>query len=73
MFQKKKKRDQCIVGEPGRGPTSEMLINFEYQDRKVIITNRDVKRCMTQKDRERFTDQVFGERIYKNEKYPAEF
>jgi len=44
-----------------------MIINSDHQDRKVVITDRDVKRCMTPKDRERSDDQAFYEHIYKNE------
>ena len=69
VFKKKKSKneEQCPVGETSRGPTSEMIISSQHQDRKVIITDRDVKRFMTPKDREWSDDQAFNERIYKNE------
>lgn len=63
----KKKEKQCSVGEMSKGPTSEMVISSEHLDRKVIITNKDVKKFMTQEDRKRFDDQMFNEKIYKNE------
>ena len=67
VFKKSKDNDQCPVGEPGRGPSSEMIINSDSQDKKIVITDRDVKRCMTEKDRKRFDDQAFNEKIYKTE------
>jgi hypothetical protein len=79
VFKKKKSKneEQCPVGETSRGPTSEMIISSQSQDRKVIITDRDVKKFMTPEDRKRFDDQIFNENIYKNEigrrvKYPDE-
>ena len=79
VFEKKKSfnEEQCPVGEMSRGPTSEMIISSQHQDRKVIITDRDVKKFMTPEDRKRFDDQIFNEKIYKNEigirvKYPDE-
>ena len=78
--EKKKKNHQCPVdsiGEPSKGPSSEMIINSNHQDQIVIITDRDVKKFMTPEDRKRFDDQIFNENIYKNEigirvKYPDE-
>ena len=79
VFKKKKSfnEEQCPVGETSRGPTSEMIISSQHQDRKVIITDRDVKKFMTPEDRKRFDDQIFNENTYKNEigirvKYPDE-
>jgi len=69
MFPKKKQtnEDQCPVGEPSKGPSSEMIVNSDHREIKVVITNRDVKRCMTPEDRKRSDDQTFNENIYKNE------
>lgn len=44
-----------------------MIVNSDYQEIKVVITNRDVKRCMISEDRKRSDDQTFNENIYKNE------
>ena len=65
------------IGEPSKGPSSEMIIDSSHQDQKVIITNRGVIRLMTEEDRARTDDQRFNERMYKNEmgirvKYPDE-
>ena len=69
VFEKKKSfnEEQCPVGEMSKGPTSEMIISSQHQDRKVIITDRDVKKFTTPEDQKRFDDQIFNEKIYKNE------
>lgn len=79
VFEKKKpfNEEQCPVGDMSKDLTSEMIISPQHQDRKVIITDKDVKKFMTPEDRKRFDDQIFNEKIYKNEirsrvKYPDE-
>jgi len=77
---KLKNEEQCPVesiSEPSKGPTSELIVKSDHQDQKVIITDRDVKKCMTQRDRNRSDDQKFNERLFKKEtainiKYPDE-
>lgn len=66
-YVQKKKKKQSSVGEMSKGPTSEMVVSSKHQDRKVIITNKNVKRVMTSEDRKRSDDQKFNEKIYKNE------
>lgn len=67
---KSKNEEQCPVesiSEPSKGPTSELIVKSDHQDQKVIITDRDVKKCMTQRDRNRSDDQKFNEKLFKNE------
>lgn len=46
----KKKKKYCQadkLSEINKGPTSEMIISSEHQDRKIIITDKNVKKFMT--------------------------
>ena len=82
MFKNKKLKneEQCLVesiSKPSKGPTNELIIKSDHQDQKVIITDCDVKKYMTQRDRNRSDDQKFNERLFKNKttvniKYPDE-
>ena len=61
-----------VVRRQARNPQenqrkSELIVKSSSFHKKVLITNKDVKRYITSEDRERTKDQQFNEELYKTE------